>query len=75
MFRLESDFLSGADQFSFFFLVISGQVYPTYLWTEEDLSLLNGSPVIAATDSMRRKLEAEYATVEKDLLDKFPEVR
>ena len=50
------------------------QVYPTYLWAEEDLDLLNGSPVIAATESMRRKLESEYATVEKDLLDKFPKV-
>lgn len=49
-------------------------VYPTYLWTEEDIALLNGSPVIATTDSMRRKLELEYATVEKDLLDKFPEI-
>lgn len=36
--------------------------------------LLDGSPVIAATESMRKKLEAEYATVEEDLLDKFPEV-
>lgn len=36
--------------------------------------LLDGSPVVAATESMRKKLEAEYATVEKDLLDKFPEV-
>ena len=50
-------------------------MYPTYLWAEEDLALLDGSPVIAATVSMRRKLESEYATVEKDLLDKFPEVR
>lgn len=50
------------------------QVYPTYLWAEEDLTLLEGSPVIAATQSMRLKLEAEYATVEEDLLDKFPEV-
>lgn len=50
------------------------QVYPTYLWAEEDLTLLEGSPVIAATESMRRKLEAEYATVESDLLEKFPKV-
>ncbi|CAN0547407.1 unnamed protein product, partial [Ectocarpus sp. 8 AP-2014] len=50
------------------------EVYPTYLWAEEDLALLEGSPVIAATESMRRKLEVEYATVENDLLDKFPEV-
>lgn len=50
-------------------------MYPTYLWAEEDLTLLEGSPVIAATESMRRKLEAEYATVESDLLNKFPEVR
>eukprot|EP00752_Nemacystus_decipiens_P006075 g5483.t1 len=49
-------------------------VYPTYLWAEEDLTLLEGSPVIAATESMRRKLEAEYATVESDLLDKFPKI-
>lgn len=52
----------------------AAQVYPTYLWAEDDLELLEGSPVIAATESMRRKLEAEYATVEKDLLSKFPEV-
>eukprot|EP00903_Cladosiphon_okamuranus_P014462 g13418.t1 len=49
-------------------------VYPTYLWAEEDLTLLEGSPVIAATESMRRKLEAEYATVESDLLEKFPKI-
>ncbi len=30
--------------------------------------------MIAATESMRRKLEAEYATVESDLLEKFPKV-
>ncbi|CAM9583301.1 unnamed protein product, partial [Ectocarpus fasciculatus] len=50
------------------------EVYPTYLWAEEDLTLLEGSPVIAATESMRRKLEVEYATVENDLLDKFPKI-
>ena len=50
------------------------KVYPTFLWAEEDLELLEGSPVIAATVSMRNKLESEYATVEKDLLDKFPKV-
>lgn len=30
--------------------------------------------MIASTESMRRKLEAEYATVDSDLLEKFPKV-
>jgi SET domain len=43
------------------------QVSPTYVWAEEDLSLLEGSPVISATVSMKRKLEAEYATLANGL--------
>lgn len=62
------------NDFAFDRRLSTSQVYPTYLWAEEDLTLLEGSPVIAATESMRRKLEAEYATVESDLLKKFPKV-
>jgi SET domain len=45
----------------------TAQVSPTYVWAEEDLSLLEGSPVISATVSMKRKLEAEYATLANGL--------
>jgi SET domain len=45
----------------------TAQVSPTYVWAEEDLSLLEGSPVISATVSMKRKLEAEYATLSSGL--------
>jgi hypothetical protein len=38
------------------------QVSSSYVWAEEDLALLEGSPVISATVSMKRKLAAEYAT-------------
>ncbi|CAN0448043.1 unnamed protein product [Discosporangium mesarthrocarpum] len=50
------------------------KVYPTYVWSEEDLSMMEGSPVIAATESMRRKLAMEYERLENELFNKHPEV-
>jgi len=36
------------------------EVNPTFTWSDEDLSFLNGSPVIAATKSLQMKLQREY---------------
>jgi len=36
------------------------EVNPTFLWSEEDLKFLEGSPVIAATKSLQIKLQREY---------------
>ncbi|CAM9809509.1 unnamed protein product, partial [Phaeothamnion confervicola] len=56
-------------------LPTSQDVFPTYVWAEEELALLEGSPVLAATESMKRKLRAEYAALQdlfQRLPDKFP---
>lgn len=36
------------------------EVNPTFTWSEEDLSFLDGSPVVAATQSLQNKLKREY---------------
>ena len=36
------------------------EVNPTFTWSDDDLSFLNGSPVIAATKSLQMKLQREY---------------
>ncbi|KAG5188740.1 putative ribulose-1,5-bisphosphate carboxylase/oxygenase small subunit N-methyltransferase I [Tribonema minus] len=46
------------------------EVAPTWSWPEEELSLLEGSPVIRSTESMARKLEAEYAALQQGILTK-----
>ena len=38
-------------------------VGPTFTWTDEDLSQLGGSPVVAATKSMRLKLASERSAL------------
>lgn len=53
------------------------EVNPTFTWSEEDLAFLEGSPVIAATKSMQRKLRNEYNTLLADegkLCDQYPDV-
>lgn len=35
----------------------SQEVNPTLIWSDEDMALLDNSPLVAATRSLRRKLE------------------
>lgn len=52
------------------------EVNPTFTWSDEDLSFLKGSPVIAATQSMQMKLKREYDDLlgkEGALCDRFPD--
>ena len=41
----------------------AGDVYPSYIWKESELDLLKGSPVYAASKSLRAKLEREYVNM------------
>jgi len=53
-----------------------GEVNPTFTWSDEDLSFLEGSPVIAATKSLQMKLRREYDTLlggDDGLIAKFPD--
>ncbi len=53
------------------------EVNPTFTWSQDDLSFLDGSPVIAATKSMQIKLRNEYNALLADegkLCDQYPEV-
>lgn len=52
------------------------EVNPTFTWSDEDLSFLNGSPVIAATKSLQMKLQREYDALlggEDGLCNKYPD--
>lgn len=52
------------------------EVNPTFTWSEEDLSFLDGSPVVAATKSLQNKLRREYDDMlggEGALCDRFPD--
>lgn len=51
-------------------------VNPTFTWNDDDLSFLNGSPVIAATKSLQMKLQREYDSLlggEDGLINKYPD--
>jgi len=51
-------------------------VNPTFTWSDEDLSFLSGSPVIAASKSLQMKLEREYLALlggEDGLCNKYPD--
>mmetsp|Transcript_14530 Transcript_14530/g.35136 ORF Transcript_14530/g.35136 Transcript_14530/m.35136 type:complete len:579 (-) Transcript_14530:45-1781(-) len=53
-----------------------GEVNPTFSWSDEDLSFLDGSPVIAATRSLQMKLQREYDSLlggEDGLCAKYPD--
>lgn len=53
------------------------EVNPTFTWSEDDLSFLEGSPVIAATKSMQMKLRNEYNDLlggEGKLCDQYPDM-
>ncbi|KAL7484768.1 hypothetical protein ACHAW6_010392 [Cyclotella cf. meneghiniana] len=52
------------------------EVNPTFTWSDEDLSFLEGSPVVAATRSLQMKLRREYDALlggEGGLIEKFPD--
>lgn len=53
------------------------EVNPTFTWSDEDLSFLKGSPVVAATKSLQMKLRREYDSLLGDgkdngLIAKYP---
>ena len=52
------------------------EVNPTFTWSDEDLSFLEGSPVVAATESLRSKIRQEYEEMflgENGLIKRFPD--
>jgi hypothetical protein len=54
----------------------TGEVNPTFTWSDEDLAFLAGSPVIAATKSLQMKLQREYDALlggEDGLCQKYPD--
>lgn len=56
-------------------LPTTDEVNPTFTWSEEDLDMLKGSPVVAATQSMQMKLRREYNDLLADegkLCDQYP---
>lgn len=53
-----------------------GEVNPTFAWSDDDVSFLDGSPVIAATKSLQMKLQREYDALlggEDGLCNKYPD--
>lgn len=53
------------------------EVNPTFLWSDEDLKFLEGSPVISATKSLQLKLRIEYDTLlggEDGLCNTYPKI-
>ena len=53
------------------------EVNPTFTWSDDDLSFLDGSPVIAATQSMQMKLRSEFDALlggKGQLIDQYPDV-
>jgi hypothetical protein len=53
-----------------------GEVSPTFAWSDDDLTFLKGSPVIAASLSLQMKLQREYDALlggEDGLCDKYPD--
>ena len=52
------------------------EVNPTFTWSDDDLNFLQGSPVIAATQSLQMKLRREFddlLTKEGGLCDRYPD--
>jgi hypothetical protein len=50
------------------------EVGPAFSWTDEQLDLLSGSPVVPAAMSMRKKLEMEYAELQDGLFASHPDM-
>lgn len=52
------------------------EVNPTFTWSDEDLAYLEGSPVVAATQSLQMKIRREYEELiagENGISTKFPD--
>lgn len=49
-------------------------VYPSYLWTDEELNMLYGSPTYAASKSLRMKIEKEYENVKELTFKRYPDI-
>ena len=47
-------------------------VYPSFIWSEEELGWLQGSPTYFASKSLRTKLQNEYEEVKQTTLLKNP---
>ena len=54
----------------------AADVYPAFIWTDEELSLLEGSPTFAAAQSLKNKLVNEFSLLEERIFgrnrDAFP---
>jgi histone-lysine N-methyltransferase SETD3 len=50
------------------------EVYPSFIWTEEELNMLQGSPSYYASKSLRAKLENEYEELKTRTLLRNPEM-
>lgn len=50
------------------------EVNPTLIWAEEDLALLETSPLVAATKSLKRKLRAEFDMLKENYMLGRPDV-
>tara|TARA_B110001452_G_C15229526_1_gene425980 strand:+ start:94 stop:1488 length:1395 start_codon:yes stop_codon:yes gene_type:complete len=48
------------------------EVGTSFTWPEEDLALLEGSSVVASSNSLAAKVRREYETLKEDVLDKDP---
>ena len=49
-------------------------VYPSFIWSESELQMLEGSPTYFASKSLRSKLEKEYSELKTRTLLKNPEL-
>lgn len=50
------------------------EVNPTLIWPEEDLALLETSPLVAATRSLKKKLKAEFEMLKEKYMVGRPDV-
>eukprot|EP01036_Dinobryon_divergens_P026295 gene26295-34920_t len=67
--------LKGADSLwkpYFDILPSKEDVYPSFVWTEDELNMLKGSPTYFASKSLRAKLEKEYALLKERVFDSSP---
>jgi histone-lysine N-methyltransferase SETD3 len=48
-------------------------VYPSFVWTEDELNQLAGSPVYAASMSLKAKVEKEFLETKTRVFDRFPD--
>jgi len=50
------------------------EVYPSYIWTEEELDMLKGSPTYFSSKSLRAKLEREYSELEENTFKRHRDI-